>query len=163
MVYSLDEAIVSTKPDGNLTVLQILVQVAVRIAAYIRNVGKFPITPMRILLVGDEIESRSGSNLAPLQLRDSPRGLSPFAGSINHLMERLRQALEAERNFAMNSAHEPSSPIAGPWRKPNGCLPNCLSMTTRIERAKLQPLLLALQTVGEVDAACSCRSGLSRV
>jgi two-component system OmpR family sensor kinase len=63
--------------------------------------------------VRSQIESRSGSNLAPLQLGDLPGELRPIVGSVNHLMDRLRRALESERNFATNSAHELRSPIAG--------------------------------------------------
>jgi two-component system OmpR family sensor kinase len=40
--------------------------------------------------VRSQIESRSGTNLAPLQLGDLPRELSPIAGSVNNLMDRLR-------------------------------------------------------------------------
>ena len=63
--------------------------------------------------VRSQIESRSGANLAPIQLGDLPSELSPIAASVNDLMDRLRRALDSERNFAMNSAHELRSPIAG--------------------------------------------------
>jgi len=61
----------------------------------------------------EQIESRGGANLAPLDSDDLPTELSPIAASVNHLMDRLRRALESERSFAMNSAHELRSPIAG--------------------------------------------------
>jgi len=60
-----------------------------------------------------QIESRSGTNLAPIKLGDLPGELRPIADSVNDLMDRLRRALESERNFATNSAHELRSPIAG--------------------------------------------------
>ncbi len=63
--------------------------------------------------VRSQIESRSGTNLAPLDADDLPTELSPIAASVNHLMDRLRRALESERSFASNSAHELRSPIAG--------------------------------------------------
>lgn len=63
--------------------------------------------------VRSQIESRSDANLEPLRIGGLPKELSPIAGSVNDLMDRLRRALESERNFATNSAHELRSPIAG--------------------------------------------------
>jgi two-component system, OmpR family, sensor kinase len=63
-------------------------------------------------LSGD-IAERSAGNLAPLDISDQPSELRPIAGAIATLMERLRQALDAERAFAANSAHELRTPIAG--------------------------------------------------
>lgn len=42
-----------------------------------------------------------------------PAELHPIARSVNLLLERLRAALESERAFASNSAHELRTPIAG--------------------------------------------------
>jgi two-component system OmpR family sensor kinase len=41
-----------------------------------------------------------------------PAEIAPIADAVNHLMERLRRALEAERSFAANSAHELRTPVA---------------------------------------------------
>jgi two-component system OmpR family sensor kinase len=42
-----------------------------------------------------------------------PKELKPIARSVNLLLGRLRSALEAEREFTANSAHELRTPIAG--------------------------------------------------
>ena len=60
-----------------------------------------------------EISTRSGSNLAPLDVSDQPRELRPIAESVSRLIERLRNTLETERAFTANSAHELRTPIAG--------------------------------------------------
>ncbi len=60
-----------------------------------------------------DIAERSGSNLAPLDISDQPRELRPIALALARLIERLRAALDAERAFAANSAHELRTPIAG--------------------------------------------------
>jgi two-component system OmpR family sensor kinase len=60
-----------------------------------------------------EIESRGGANLAPLAVQDMSTELVPIAGSFNDLLKRLSVALDSERNFATNSAHELRTPIAG--------------------------------------------------
>lgn len=66
--------------------------------------------------VGDlrgEIESKDGGNTEPIDAGMLPRELQPIALSVNLLMARLRAALDAEREFTSNSAHELRTPIAG--------------------------------------------------
>lgn len=60
-----------------------------------------------------DIAGRSSYNLAALDISDQPRELKPIAEAVAHLLERLRAALDAERAFAANSAHELRTPIAG--------------------------------------------------
>jgi two-component system OmpR family sensor kinase len=64
-------------------------------------------------LVRAEIGARDGGNLLPMQIDGLPSELAAIAGSVNRLFERLRKALDAERSFAANSAHELRTPIAG--------------------------------------------------
>jgi len=59
-----------------------------------------------------ELESRGRGNLAPLAGQNLPREVAPVAGAVNALMARLSDALQAERSFAANSAHELRTPIA---------------------------------------------------
>ncbi|MCL6652832.1 ATP-binding protein [Agrobacterium rubi] len=61
----------------------------------------------------DEIGSKDSGNMAPVDDRHLPQELHPIARSVNLLLERLRAALESERAFASNSAHELRTPIAG--------------------------------------------------
>ncbi|WP_374310362.1 sensor histidine kinase [Methylocella sp.] len=58
------------------------------------------------------IESRGRGNLAPVATQGLPDEIAPAAASVNGLIERLRGALEAERSFTANSAHELRTPIA---------------------------------------------------
>jgi two-component system OmpR family sensor kinase len=58
------------------------------------------------------IEARGRGNLTPVAAAGLPDEISPVAASVNGLMERLRSALEAERSFTANSAHELRTPIA---------------------------------------------------
>ena len=60
-----------------------------------------------------EIATKDGGNMAPLESETLPLELQPIARSVNLLLERLRLALEAEREFTANSAHELRTPIAG--------------------------------------------------
>lgn len=59
-----------------------------------------------------DIEARGRGNLAPVAAGGLPDELAPVAAAVNALMERLRGALEAERGFTANSAHELRTPIA---------------------------------------------------
>lgn len=62
--------------------------------------------------IGDEFRRRDGGNLAPLHEPDLPDELAPIMRDVNRLFERLRQALEGERSFAANAAHELRTPVA---------------------------------------------------
>lgn len=59
------------------------------------------------------IEEKDGGNMAPVPSGLLPRELRPIARSVNHLLERLQSAFNAEREFTANSAHELRTPIAG--------------------------------------------------
>ncbi len=60
-----------------------------------------------------EIGERHATNLAPVSDQGLPDELTPIATSVNGLIGRVAAALEAERAFAANSAHELRTPIAG--------------------------------------------------
>ncbi len=59
------------------------------------------------------IGERGSGNLAPLEVAGLPSELAAISASVDRLLTRLRAALEAEREFAANSAHELRTPIAG--------------------------------------------------
>jgi two-component system OmpR family sensor kinase len=60
----------------------------------------------------EEIRARSGSNLAPASEAGLPSELAPIVRDVNRLLERLKAALDAERAFAADSAHELRTPVA---------------------------------------------------
>ncbi|WP_270933139.1 sensor histidine kinase [Falsiroseomonas oryzae] len=59
-----------------------------------------------------EIAQRGGANLSPVQAPDLPAELAAMRDDVNLLLRRLRQALEAERSFSANAAHEMRTPVA---------------------------------------------------
>lgn len=60
-----------------------------------------------------DIALRDGANLAPLNADGQPAELAPIAREVTALLDRLKAAMESERSFAANSAHELRTPIAG--------------------------------------------------
>jgi two-component system, OmpR family, sensor histidine kinase QseC len=63
--------------------------------------------------VAAEIAQRSPTQLQPIALEDIPEEVQPIAESLNQLLQRLEQALESERRFTANAAHELRTPLAG--------------------------------------------------
>ena len=60
-----------------------------------------------------EISARHGDNLAAIDTEHFPVELAAIAISVNSLMRRLHMAMEAEKEFTANAAHELRTPIAG--------------------------------------------------
>ena len=58
------------------------------------------------------IESRGAGNLSAIPLHGLAEEITPIADAVNRLIERLRRALETERRFTANSAHELRTPLA---------------------------------------------------
>jgi two-component system OmpR family sensor kinase len=59
-----------------------------------------------------ELADRGRGNLTPVAAGGLPDEITPVAASVNALIGRLSDAIEAERGFAANSAHELRTPIA---------------------------------------------------
>ena len=58
-----------------------------------------------------ELRSRGSQSMAPLEMAGLPDAVSPLARSLNALLERLRSALDAQRAFVADAAHELRSPL----------------------------------------------------
>jgi len=59
-----------------------------------------------------ELARRSSADLHPIASADFPQELQPLAKTLNQLMQRLKAAMESERQFTANSAHELRTPLA---------------------------------------------------
>lgn len=64
-------------------------------------------------LLRQQIATKDGGNMAPIDQTGLQKELRPIARSVNLLLDRLRSALDAEREFTATSAHELRTPIAG--------------------------------------------------
>lgn len=72
------------------------------------------------------VEIRDAGDLSKVEVQALPEEFAPLIDTVNRLLARLRRALDAERSFTANSAHELRTPLA-------------------IALAKLQRLQLQLQ------------------
>jgi two-component system OmpR family sensor kinase len=95
---------------GTALILPLLVLIPVSMIAVVLVVRR-ALSPIQVLR--DEIGSKDSGNMAPVDAEHLPKELHPIARSVNMLLERLRSALESERAFTSNSAHELRTPIAG--------------------------------------------------
>jgi signal transduction histidine kinase len=66
--------------------------------------------PLRQMAQG--VDARSESDLQPLPEADVPQEVLPFVRSINRLLQRLHAAMEQQRRFVADAAHELRTPIA---------------------------------------------------
>ncbi|WP_429817853.1 sensor histidine kinase [Ensifer sp. B1-9] len=95
---------------GTALFLPLLVLIPTSIIAIIL-VARRALAPVEQLR--EEILTKDSGNMAPLDEAALPRELRAIARSVNLLLTRLKAALEAERDFTSNSAHELRTPIAG--------------------------------------------------
>lgn len=56
---------------------------------------------------------RSHTSLDPIPASDMPRELMPFATALNDLLQRIRDMLARERQFAATAAHQLRTPLTG--------------------------------------------------
>lgn len=60
-----------------------------------------------------EIAARSDRDLSPVEESNAPQEVRPIIHEINGLMNRLDKALEAQRRFIADAAHQLRTPLAG--------------------------------------------------
>lgn len=96
-----------------------------------------------------ELANRGGSDLNPILTHDLPQELQPLVKTLNQLMLRLKSALEAERNFAANSAHELRTPLAATTVQLNVLEKTVLNEEQRKTLHTAQQMLQRLQTLSE--------------
>jgi signal transduction histidine kinase len=72
-------------------------------------VGK-GLSPLR--RISSEVAERDPANLVPLEERSAPAEIAPLLQALNALLGRLGVALESERRFTADAAHELRTPLA---------------------------------------------------
>lgn len=103
-----------------------------------------PVTVLRTA-----IGLRNGMNLEPLEAGGLPRELSGIASAVDDLLRRLRTALEAERQFAANSAHELRTPIAGALAQTQRLIAELPEGAVRERASRIEASLVNLARLSE--------------
>lgn len=101
-----------------------------------------------VVLLQQSIEIRGGGDLSPVAVDCLPEEFEPIMVSVNRLLERLRRALEAERSFTANSAHELRTPLA--------------TALAKLQRLKTETQDIKVKTkAGEIETSLRTLSRLS--
>jgi two-component system OmpR family sensor kinase len=95
------------------------------------------------------VEARGVGDLSPINVARLPAEINPLAGAVNHLLERLRKALEAERSFTANSAHELRTPLAATLAQIQRLRHETPEGPLRVRAAKIENSLRELARLSE--------------
>ena len=110
------------------------------------GVVRVSMAPIRNLRTG--IEVRGSGDLTPVPVAGLPSEIGPIADAVNHLLLRLGRALDAERSFTANSAHELRTPVAAALAQTQRLIAETKDATSR-ERA--QQIEMALQRLSRLS------------
>jgi two-component system OmpR family sensor kinase len=96
-----------------------------------------------------QIANRDSANLSPIASDGLPAELVPIGAALSGLILRLRAALEAERQFAANSAHELRTPIAAALAQTQRLLETTKDEPALAEGRKIEVTLRRLASLAE--------------
>lgn len=91
----------------NASILLISLPVIFLLITFIVHRGLAPLNE-----INKQISIRNNSNLSPLSFSKVPNELKQVVGSVNRLMSSLDNALERQKRFTGNAAHELRTPLA---------------------------------------------------
>ncbi|SEE00262.1 two-component system, OmpR family, sensor kinase [Pseudomonas frederiksbergensis] len=95
------------------------------------------------------VEARGVGDLSPIHVARLPAEIAPLAEAVNHLLERLRKALETERSFTANSAHELRTPLAATLAQIQRLRHEAPEGPLRLRAAKIETSLRELARLSE--------------
>ncbi|NUT81317.1 sensor histidine kinase [Pseudomonas brassicacearum] len=95
------------------------------------------------------VEARGVGDLSPIKVSRLPAEINPLADAVNRLLERLRKALEAERSFTANSAHELRTPLAATLAQVQRLYQEAPEGPLRLRAKKIESALRELARLSE--------------
>ncbi|MDP2285187.1 MAG: histidine kinase dimerization/phospho-acceptor domain-containing protein [Pseudohongiella sp.] len=103
----------------------------------------------KVVVFQQSIEARGAGDLSPVATAQLPRELEPVALAVNRLISRLRRALDSERSFTANSAHELRTPLATALAKVQRLKPEMPSNELRKNIQEIEASLRSLAKLSE--------------
>lgn len=137
------ETLLSTLKYLLMPLLALLPLSALSLLVIVRRAGK----PLHRL--NAELSLRGSADLHPVSTQDLPQELQALAETLNQLMHRLKAALEAERSFTANSAHELRTPLAAAAAQLDLLEQSALSEGQHKTLDTVRQMLRRLQTLSE--------------
>lgn len=95
------------------------------------------------------LEARNAFDLSPVPTGDLPAEIGPLAATLNSLLDRLREAFEAERSFVANAAHELRTPLAGAIAQAQRLRSETRDLATGVRAAEIEVTLKRLTRLSE--------------
>jgi len=86
----------------------LLILIAVAAVWYALSQGLAPLDRLQ-----RKVKERRRDDLSPIDSREAPEEVRPLIDAVNDLLDRLRQAIEAQKRFVADAAHQLRTPIAG--------------------------------------------------
>lgn len=111
------------------------------------GVVRVSMAPIRNLRTG--IESRGSGDLTPIPAAGLPSEIGPIADAVNHLFLRLSRALDAERSFTANSAHELRTPVAAALAQTQRLIAETKDVASRERAQQIETALQRLSRLSE--------------
>lgn len=96
-----------------------------------------------------EIGTRGSGDLSPVPAAGLPSEIGPIAEAVNHLLDRLRRALEAERSFTANAAHELRTPVAAALAQTQRLIAEAKDTAARDRARQIETALWRLSCLAE--------------
>jgi two-component system sensor histidine kinase TctE len=94
---------------ANIVIPQLLlILIAVAAVWYALKQGLAPLEKLR-----REVQQRKRDDLSLLDRSEAPEEVQPLIDAVNNLLERLQQAMQAQKRFVADAAHQLRTPIAG--------------------------------------------------
>jgi two-component system OmpR family sensor kinase len=97
----------------------------------------------------ERLEARDARDLSPVPAHDVPSEIAPMAATLNALLERLKEAFDAERSFAANAAHELRTPLAGAIAQAQRLQTETVDPAARARAAEIEATLKRLTRLSE--------------
>jgi two-component system sensor histidine kinase TctE len=94
---------------ANIVIPQLLlILIAVAAVWYALTQGLAPLDRLQ-----RKVKERRRDDLSPIDSREAPEEVRPLIDAVNDLLDRLRQAMQAQKRFVADAAHQLRTPIAG--------------------------------------------------